>query len=396
MNKQTVRDVDVKGKRVLVRVDFNVPITEDGLVRDDYRIRAVVPTINYLVEHGAKVILMTHLGRPKGAPKPEFKLDPVAKALSGILGKPVKKLDDCIGEDVEKQVQAMQPGDVILLENLRFHQGEEGNDPEFAKALASLGDIYVDDAFATAHRDAASNVGITDYLPSVAGLLMDKEISSLSKLLESPDHPFTAILGGAKVSDKIELIKNLMRKIDTLLIGGGMCFTFLKAQGYKIGYSLCEDDKLALASEILNQAKEAHVKIVLPVDVVVVPQVKEGAPAHTVDVEDFPAEEIGVDIGPKTIKLFETELSKSKTVAWNGPLGVFEIEQFAQGTLEIAKFLGTLGDTTTVAGGGETVAAFRRFGLEDRIKHISTGGGAFLEFLEGKVLPGVDALNDKK
>jgi 3-phosphoglycerate kinase len=395
MSKQTIKDVDVKGKRVLVRVDFNVPLTSDGEVRDDYRIYAVIPTINYLVENGAKVILMSHLGRPNGLVKPELKMDPVAKVLSNLLQKQVRKLDDCVGEEVKKAIDAMQPGDIVLLENLRFHKGEEDNDPEFAKELASLGDVYVDDAFATAHRDAASNVGITEYLPSVAGLLMDKEVTSLSKLLEAPERPFVAILGGAKVSDKINLIENLMKRVDTFLIGGGMCFTFLKAKGYKIGYSLCEDDKLSLANDILTKARDNHVRFILPIDVVVSPEVKDSASSKIVDIEEFPDGEIGVDIGPKTIKLFENELSKAKTIAWNGPLGVFEIEKFAQGTLEIAKYLGSLNNVTTVAGGGDTVAAFRKFGLEDKVTNISTGGGAFLEFLEGKTLPGVDALSDK-
>ncbi len=394
MNKKTIRDVDVRGKRVLVRVDFNVPLTEASEVRDDYRIKAVIPTVNYLRERKAKVILMSHLGRPKGSPKPEFKMDPVAKVFSSLLGSKVQKLDDCIGNDVIDAVSKMKEADVILLENLRFHKGEEDNDPEFARKLAELGDIYVDDAFATAHRDAASNVGITDFLPAVAGLLMDKEISTLSNLLDAPPHPFIAILGGSKVSDKINLIGNLMKRVNVFLIGGGMCFTFLKAMGYNIGYSLCEDDKLALAQDILNKAKEKGVRFVFPADVMSASEVKDSAPTRIVDIEDFLDNEIGVDIGPKTIKLFESELAKARAIAWNGPLGVFEIEKFAQGTFEIAKFLGSLKDTITVAGGGETAAAFRKFGLEEKITNISTGGGAFLEFLEGHTLPGVDALND--
>ncbi len=394
MNKKTIRDVDVRGKRVLVRVDFNVPLTEASEVRDDYRIKAVIPTVNYLRERKAKVILMSHLGRPKGSPKPEFKMDPVAKVFSSLLGSKVQKLDDCIGNDIIDAVSKMKEADVILLENLRFHKGEEDNDPEFARKLAELGDIYVDDAFATAHRDAASNVGITDFLPAVAGLLMDKEISTLSNLLDAPPHPFIAILGGSKVSDKINLIGNLMKRVNVFLIGGGMCFTFLKAMGYNIGYSLCEDDKLALAQDILNKAKEKGVRFVFPADVMSASEVKDSAPTRIVDIEDFLDNEIGVDIGPKTIKLFESELAKARAIAWNGPLGVFEIEKFAQGTFEIAKFLGSLKDTITVAGGGETAAAFRKFGLEEKITNISTGGGAFLEFLEGHTLPGVDALND--
>ena len=395
MNKKTVRDLDVSHKRVLVRVDFNVPVSSEGKVRDDYRIRMVVPTINYLRERNAKIVLMSHLGRPNGVPKTELKMDPVAKVLSELLGIEVKKLGDCIGEEVKSFIFNMKEGEVVLLENLRFHKGEEENDPEFSRALADLGDVYVDDAFATAHRDAASNVGITAYLPSVAGLLMDKEISNLSKLLESPMHPFFAILGGAKVSDKIGLISNLMGKVDEFLIGGGMCFTFLKSQGYKIGYSICEDGNLSLAEKILEESKSKNVKFVLPVDFITVPEVKPEAPSLTVDIEEFPEKGVGVDVGPKTIKMFKDELLKAKTIIWNGPLGVFEIEKFAKGTYEIAEFLGNLNNVVTVAGGGETVEAFRKFGLEDKITHISTGGGAFLEFLEGKTLPAVEALNDK-
>lgn len=395
MRKKTLKDIEVSFKRVLVRVDFNVPISSDGKVRDDYRIKMCIPTINYLREHNAKVILMSHLGRPGGVVKPELKMDPVAERLSELIGIKVKKLDDCIGEGVKKAIEEMKQGDVILLENLRFHKGEEDNDAEFSRLLSELGDLYVDDAFATAHRDAASNVGITAYLPSVAGLLMDKEISTLSTLLESPVHPFFAVLGGAKVSDKIGLITNLTGKVDEFLIGGGMCFTFLKSQGYKIGYSICEENNLGVAEKILKESKTKNVKFVLPVDVLTVPQVKAEAPSHYVDIEEFPEKGVGVDIGPKTIKMFKEELSKAKTVIWNGPLGVFEIEKFAKGTYDIAEFLGKLENVVTVAGGGETAEAFRKFGLEEKITHISTGGGAFLEFLEGKTLPAVEAINNK-
>lgn len=395
MNKKTLRDVNVENKRVLVRVDFNVPITKDGKVLDDFRILSVLPTINYLRERNAKVILMSHLGRPKGKDE-SLKMDPVAKALEELGGFKVYKLDDCIGEAVQKFInETLKPGEVVLLENLRFYKGEEDNDPEFAKELASLGDIFVNDAFATAHRVAASTVGITQYLPSVAGILMERELSILSKLLESPEHPYIAVLGGAKVSDKIGLIKNLIGKVDEILIGGGMCFTFLKAQGYNIGRSLCEDDKLEVANSLLEEAKSKGVKIVLPVDVVSAIEVKEEGYTGVFDIEDIRNDHVGVDIGPKTVKLFENELSKAKTIVWNGPLGVFEIEKFAQGTFEIAKFIGSLEGATTVAGGGETVAAFRKFNLQEKITHLSTGGGAFLEFLEGKVLPAVDALEDK-
>ncbi len=393
--KKTLKDVDVKGKRVLVRVDFNVPISKEGEILDEYRILGALPTINYLRENNAKVILMSHLGRPKGKDE-SLKMDPVAKDLEKLGGFKVYKLNDCVGDEVKDFINnKMNYGEVVLLENLRFHKGEEENSPEFAKELASLGDIYVDDAFATAHRVAASTVGITQFLPSVAGLLMEKEIYTLNKLLENPEHPYVAVLGGAKVSDKIGLIKNLIGKVDKLLIGGGMCFTFLKSQSYNIGRSLCEDDKLSVAKELLEEAKAKGTKIVLPVDIVVAREVKEEAYAGIVDIEDIQNDVVGVDIGPRTIKLFENELSNAKTIVWNGPLGVFEIERFANGTYEIAKFIGSLLGVTTVAGGGETVEAFRKFNLQEKITHLSTGGGAFLEFLEGKTLPAVEALNDK-
>lgn len=395
MAKKSVRDLEVAHKKVLVRVDFNVPISKEGEVLDDYRILSSLPTINYLVNQSSKVILMSHLGRPKG-PSPELSLSPVANVLSKLLGKEVLMLKDCIGEEVKKSIESMQDGEVALLENLRFHKGEEENDPEFAKELADLGEIYVDDAFATAHREAASTVGITSYLHSVAGLLMEKEITTLSELLIAPEHPFIAILGGAKVSDKIKLINNMMDRVDEVLFGGGMCFTFLKALGYKIGYSLCEEDKIPLAEDLMRNAKDKGVKFVFPVDVLVASEVKDTASSHIVDIEDFPDAMVGVDIGPKTVKLFEDELRKAKTAVWNGPLGVFEIEKFAEGTNKIAQFLGSIEGVKTVAGGGETAAAFRKFGLENEIAHISTGGGAFLEFLEGKMLPGVDALHDKE
>ncbi len=395
MSKKTVRDIDVSHKRVLVRVDFNVPLSPDGKVLDDFRIRAALPTINYLIENNAKVILMTHLGRPKGRVVPNLRLDPVAKVLSELINRPVKKLDDCIGEEVKKEVFSMKDGDIVLLENLRFHKEEKENNPEFARELASLGEVYVDDAFATAHRIAASTVGVASYLPAVAGLLMEKEINALTKVLTAPEHPFVAVLGGAKVSDKIGVIQNLMNKVDAFLIGGGMCFTFLKAKGYKIGYSLCEDEKLSFAQELMKEAKEKGIKVILPADVVVTPEIKEGAPSKVVDIEEIPGDEIGVDIGPKTVEIFKNELSKAKTIVWNGPLGVFEIKQFAKGTYDIAEFIGTLEGVTAVAGGGETAAALRRFGADKKITHVSTGGGAFLKFLEGHSLPAIDVLEEK-
>ncbi|MCD6427061.1 MAG: phosphoglycerate kinase [Caldisericaceae bacterium] len=395
MSKKTIKDVEVSHKRVLVRVDFNVPLSPDGKVLDDFRIRAALPTINYLVEHQAKVILMSHLGRPKGKVVESLRMDPVAKKLSEISGLNVKKLDDCIGEEVKKEVFSMNDGNIILLENLRFHKGEKENDPEFAKELASLGELYVDDAFATAHRVAASTVGVAAYLPAVAGFLMEKEIESLTKILTAPEHPYVAILGGAKVSDKIGVIQNLMDKVDAFLIGGGMCFTFLKAKGYKIGYSLCEDEKIPFAKELLEEAKKRNIKVILPADVVSVPEVKETAPSKVVDIEEIPKDGIGVDIGPKTIENFKKILSTAKMIVWNGPLGVFEIEKFAKGTYAIAEYLGELKGITAVAGGGETAAALRKFGADKKITHVSTGGGAFLKFLEGHSLPAIDVLEDK-
>ncbi len=395
MSKKTIKDVEVSHKRVLVRVDFNVPLSPDGKVLDDFRIRAALPTINYLVEHQAKVILMSHLGRPKGKVVESLRMDPVAKKLSEISGFKVKKLDDCIGEEVKKEVFSMNDGDIILLENLRFYKGEKENDPEFAKELASLGELYVDDAFATAHRVAASTVGVAAYLPAVAGFLMEKEIESLTKILTAPEHPYVAILGGAKVSDKIGVIQNLMDKVDAFLIGGGMCFTFLKAKGYKIGYSLCEDEKIPFAKELLEEAKKRNIKVILPADVVSVPEVKETAPSKVVDIEEIPKDGIGVDIGPRTIENFKKVLSTAKMIVWNGPLGVFEIEKFAKGTYAIAEYLGELKGVTTVAGGGETAAALRKFGADKKITHVSTGGGAFLKFLEGHSLPAIDVLEDK-
>ncbi len=395
MSKKTVKDIEVAHKRVLVRVDFNVPLSPDGKVLDNFRIKAAVPTIQYLIQHDAKVILMSHLGRPKGKVVESLRLDPVTKELSDILGIPVKKLNDCIGEEVKNAVNSMKDGEIILLENLRFHKGEKENDPEFAKELASLGDVYVDDAFATAHRVAASTVGVASYLPAVAGLLMEKEIETLTRILTAPEHPFIAILGGAKVSDKIGVIQNLMDKVDEFLIGGGMCFTFLKAKGYKIGYSLCEDEKIPFAKELMEEAKKRNIKVVLPTDVLVVPEVKEEAPSKVVDIEEIPNNEIGVDIGPKTVEYFKKEIAKAKMIVWNGPLGVFEIEKFAKGTYGIAEFIGTLKGVTAVAGGGETAAALRKFGADKKITHVSTGGGAFLKFLEGHSLPAIDVLEEK-
>jgi len=396
MPKKTIldlKDEELKGKRVFVRVDFNVPI-KNGIITDDRRIREALPTIKYLIEKGAKVILVSHLGRPKGF-QDDLRLDPVAKRLSELLGKPVKKLNDCIGEEVEREVANMNPGDVVLLENIRFYKEEEANDPEFAKKLAKLADLYVNDAFGTAHRAHASTAGVANYIPGVAGLLMKKEIEIMGKALENPDRPFICILGGAKVSDKIGVIQNLVNKVDVLLIGGGMMFTFLKALGYEIGKSIVEEDKLDLAKDLMNLAEEKGVKFILPVDAVVVKEIKEDAPTTIKDVDKFDKDDIGVDIGPKTIELFREEIMKAKTIIWNGPMGIFEIPAFANGTRKVAEAIAENKNCVSIVGGGDTAAAVQLFGLEDKFTHISTGGGASLEFLEGKVLPGVAVLQDK-
>lgn len=390
MNKKTVKDINVTGKRVLVRVDFNVPLAE-GKVADDTRLRAALPTIQYLLDQGAKVILMSHLGRPKGKVVEELRMDPVAERLSELLGRPVRKLDDCVGDAVKAAVAEMRPGDVILLENTRFHPEERKNDPDFAKKLAELADVFVNDAFGTAHRAHASTVGVAQYLPAVAGLLMEKELNFLGKALESPERPFVALLGGAKISDKIGVIENLLTRVDALLIGGGMANTFLKAQGYEVGQSLVEDESLGVAKELLERAGE---KLALPVDAVVADRFAADAASKAVSVDEVPPDWRILDIGPRTVELFKEKLAEARTVVWNGPLGVFEFPKFAAGTEAIARFLADL-EATTIIGGGDVVAAVRRAGVADRITHVSTGGGAALEFLEGKELPGVAALLDK-
>ncbi|NOZ28449.1 MAG: phosphoglycerate kinase [Chloroflexi bacterium] len=391
MNKKTVRDIDVKGKRVLVRVDFNVPLS-DGKVADDTRIRAALPTIQYLIDQGAKVILMSHLGRPKGQVKPEFSLKPVAEHLSQLLGKPVKMAPDCVGPEVEAMAAELQPGDVLLLENTRFHPEERKNDPAFAQQLAKLGDIYVNDAFGSAHRAHASTEGVAHYLPAVAGFLMEKELNFLGKALEAPERPFIAILGGAKISDKIGVIQNLLGKVDALLIGGGMANTFLQAQGYDMAESLVEEDSLDTAKQLLQ---EGEGKIFLPVDLVVADAFDANANHKVVPVDEVPAGWRALDIGPATVAHFSNRLAGAKTVVWNGPMGVFEFPAFAKGTVAIAQALADLKDAVTIIGGGDSVAAVKQAGLADKITHISTGGGASLEFLEGKTLPGVAALLDK-
>jgi phosphoglycerate kinase len=392
MNKKTVRDIDVKGKRVLVRVDFNVPQDKKtGAITDDTRIREALPTIKYLIDHGAKVILCSHLGRPDGQVKENLRLTPVAARLSELLGKPVAKVNDCIGPEVEKAVKALKPGDVLLLENLRFHAEEETNDPAFAKALAGLAEVFVNDAFGTAHRAHASTEGVTHYLPGVAGFLMEKEIDYLSRATENPEHPYVAIIGGAKVSGKIEVLENLLGKVDALLIGGGMANTFLKAQGYQVGQSLVEDDKLDLARDILARAGG---KLHLPVDVVVASAFEATAEYKVVPVDQVPAGWRIMDIGPKTVAAYGKVLKPAKTVAWNGPMGVFEFAPFAEGTKAVAQLLAGL-KAVTVIGGGDSAAAVAQAGLTAKMSHVSTGGGASLEFLEGKTLPGVAALQDK-
>ena len=394
MNKKTVRDIDVNGKKVLVRCDFNVPQTEDGTITDNRRIVSALDTIKYLIEHNAKVILCSHLGRPKGEFKKEFSLAPIAKELSKLLGKEVKLAKDVIGEDAKELTNNMQNGDVVLLENVRFHREETDNDPEFAKKLASLADIYVNDAFGTAHRAHASTAGVAAYLPAVSGFLIEKEINFMGDALENPERPFMAILGGKKVSDKIGVIESLLEKVDTLLIGGAMAYTYFKSMGYGVGNSICELDKLDLAQDIMKKAKEKGVKLMLPVDTKVGKEFKPDTESKVVKFSEIPDGWEGFDIGPETIKMYVEELQKAKTVVWNGPLGLSEFEQFATGTDTIAKMLSE-SDAITIIGGGDSAAAIERMGLSDKFSHISTGGGASLEFLEGKKLPGIECLLDK-
>jgi phosphoglycerate kinase len=391
MNKKTVRDVNVTDKRVLVRVDFNVPQDKSGNITDDTRIRAALPTIQYLCDKGAKVILCSHLGRPKGKVAEEFRLTPVAKRLSELLGAPVAKTNDCIGPEVENAVSAMKPGDVLLLENLRFYAQEEANDPEFARKLAAPFELFVNDAFGTAHRAHASTEGVTHYLPAVAGFLMERELNFLGKALADPARPFVAILGGAKVSDKIGVIENLLPQVDRLIVGGGMANTFLKAQGYAVGDSLLESDKIDLAKDLLKRGGN---KLLLPVDVVVADAFAADAKRQTVAADKVPAGWRILDIGPQSVAKFSTVLKTARTVVWNGPMGVFEFPAFAAGTVAVAKALAETG-ATTIIGGGDSAAAVEQAGVADKMTHISTGGGASLEFLEGKVLPGVAALQDK-
>ena len=396
--KKTVKDVDVRSKRVLVRVDYNVPLDANGNVSDDKRITASLPTINYLLEQGARIILCSHLGRPKGEVKKEFSLAPVAKRLKELLPNVnIYFASDCIGEEAQQKAAALKDGEILLLENLRFHKEEEKNDPEFAKKLASLAEIYVSDAFGTVHRAHASTAGVAAYLPAVAGFLIGKELSIMGGALENPERPFVAILGGAKVADKIGVITNLLNKCDTLLIGGGMAYTFFKAMGYEIGDSLLDAESIDLAKQLMETAKEKGVKLLLPVDaacVVVAKAFAADAEHMTVAANAIPVGWQGLDIGEKTRELFAAEIKNAKTVIWNGPMGVFEFPEFAKGTEAVAKACAECGGTTII-GGGDSASAVKKLGYADKMTHISTGGGASLEFLEGKVLPGVAALNDK-
>ncbi len=394
MNKKTVKDIEVKGKKVLVRCDFNVPQDENGNITDNRRIVSSIPTIKYLLENGAKVILCSHLGRPKGEVKKEFSLAPVAKELSKELGKEVKLAGDIVGESAKSLTNNMQEGEVVLLENVRFDSREEKNDPEMAKELASLAEIYVNDAFGTSHRAHASTAGVADYLPAVSGFLIEKEIDFMGNALENPKRPLVAILGGKKVSDKIGVINSLLEKVDTLMIGGAMAYTFFKAQGYEVGNSICELDKLDLALELIEKAKKKGVKLMLPVDTKLGKEFDKDTESKTVKCNEIPEGWEGFDIGEETINLYKEELRKAKTVVWNGPLGLFEFDQFAIGSNEIAKTLAEI-DAITIVGGGDCAAAVEKAGVADKLTHVSTGGGASLEFLEGKKLPGIECLQDR-
>lgn len=386
----TIRECDFSNKKALVRVDFNVPL-KDGVVTDDTRIQAALPTINYLLEKGASVVVMSHFGRPKGKKNPEFSMAPIAKRFSELLGKPVVLAKDVIGSEVAAQVAALKKGDVLLLENVRFYAEEEANDPEFAKNLAAFGDVYVNDAFGTAHRAHASTEGVAHYLPSYAGFLIEKEVKFMAPLLENPDKPFVAIIGGSKVSSKISVLESLVRTCNTIVIGGGMAYTFLSVQGHSIGKSLVEEDYKETAASFLAKAKEKGVQVILPVDHLCGEEFKEDTAVIKVDSADIPQNLIGMDIGPKTVELIVAAVTKAKSVVWNGPMGVFEFNSFANGTLTVAKALAQ-SSATTVVGGGDSVAAINKFDLADKISHVSTGGGASLEFLEGQVLPGIKAL----
>jgi 3-phosphoglycerate kinase len=394
-DRKTVRDIDVKDKKVIVRVDYNVPLNNDLSVTDDTRIRLSLPTLEYLRENNARIILMAHLGRPKGTPEDRFRLDPAVKRLEELIGTKVKKFDAVYSEEIKQYIDSvMKTGDIVMLENLRFHPGEKSNDTSFAKSLASLADIYVDDAFGAAHRAHASVTGIPGFIPAVSGFLLEKEVKTLNSLLESPQRPFLTILGGSKVSDKIQVIRNLLGKVDTLILGGGMTYTFLKAQGMEIGTSICEDDQLDYAREMLDVAEKKKIDLVLPVDLTIAREYSKDADLKVVPSEEIPPDWMGLDIGIKTAGFFTRKIAGAGTIFWNGPVGVFEWERFSKGTRAIA-FAVAESKAVTVAGGGDTVAAIKKYGLSDRFSHISSGGGASMELLEGKLLPGIEALLKK-
>ncbi len=394
MNKKSIRDIDFKGKRVIVRVDFNVPLDDAGNITDDNRIVGALPTIKYLIEGGAKIILVSHLGRPKDGFEAKFSMAPAAKRLSELLGQPVELAKDVIGEDAKAKAAALEVGQVMMLENVRFHKEETKNDPAFAKELASMADVFVNDAFGTAHRAHASTAGLADYLPAVCGFLIQKELDFLGKAITNPERPFVAILGGSKVSDKIGVINNLIDKADSIIIGGGMAYTFYKAAGLEVGTSICEMDKLDLANELVAKAKAKGVQMLLPVDTVVAPKFAPDAEATIVDSNKIPADQMGLDIGPKSIAMFSDVIKKAKTVIWNGPMGVFEFDKFAVGTQGVAQAIAD-SDSTSIIGGGDSAAAIEKLGFADKVSHISTGGGASLEFIEGLELPGIACLMDK-
>ncbi len=394
LEKLTVRDVDVKGRRVLVRVDFNVPLHE-GAVADDTRIRAALPTLRYLVDHGARVIVMSHLGRPKGEPDPQYSLRPVRRVLQRLMGRNVVFVDDIVGADAREAVERMVDGEILMLENVRFHPGEKANDPGFARDLASLGDIFVNDAFGAAHRAHASTSGVADYLPAYAGMLLARGVKTLKRMLLGPEHPFVAILGGSKVSDKFGVIDRLLDCADTVIIGGGMCFTLLVAKGIDVGRSLVEEEWVEPAKKMLEKAAGNGVDLLLPVDFVVAEEITEDADTTIVGREEIPAHSLGLDIGPTSVELFKDAISSAKTIFWNGPMGVFEMTPFTTGTREIATAVARNNRAVSVIGGGDSVAALKKFGLEERVTFVSTGGGASMKVLEGSSLPGIDALQDR-
>ncbi len=394
-NKKTIREIDIKNKKVIVRVDFNVPLDDDLNITDDTRIKLSLPTIRYLRKNNAKIILISHLGRPEGKPEDRFRLDPAAKRLGELTGIRVKKFDETFSLEIRDYINKnMSDDEIVILENLRFDPGEKKNDGDFSKSLASLADIFVDDAFGTAHRAHASVVGITEFLPAVSGLLLEKEVETLTTLLEAPQRPFLTILGGSKVSDKIKVIKNLIGKVDSLILGGGMTYTFLKAQGLEIGKSICEDDQLDYAKDMIELAKRNNVNLLLPVDIIIAREFDKNSEKKVVSIDSIPADWMGLDIGDKSSEIFEKEIKSASTIFWNGPVGVFEWEKFSSGTKNIALAIAK-SSAITVVGGGDTVAAIKKYNVSDKISHISSGGGASMELLEGRLLPGIEALDDK-